>query len=224
MFIVIKKSAAIIFCLCFILATACLAAGLNINKDERVIVIDAGHGAPDGGCVAPDGTCEAELNLSVSKLLKKELETYGYKVIMTRDNEDGIHKIEGSIKEKKRQDMNARAKMKKKGDLFVSIHMNMFPEEKYFAPQVLYDSTNEKSKLLADSIQESLNSISEDYKRVSMKASNIFLLKASDTPSVIVECGFLSNQKELELLKTPEHQAKLSKAVAKGIKLTVDTF
>ena len=189
-----------------------------------MIVIDAGHGVPDGGCVAKDGTNEAELNLAVSKLLKKELESLGYKVIMTRETENGLHEGEGSIKEKKREDMNKRAKMKSKGDLFVSIHMNMFPEEKYFAPQVLYDGANESAKLLAESIQESLNSVSNEYSRSSMEAENIFLLKPSDTPSVIVECGFLSNEKELENLKTPEHRAKLAKAVAKGIKSVVDTF
>lgn len=235
MLVVIKKaylifSGAILTCLFLGIFIATIASDEKdeqtlatvINKDAQtpVIVIDAGHGEPDGGCVGKDNTKESELNLSVSKKLEQLL-TENYTTIMTRTTESGIHSEKSkSIAEKKRSDMNKRKEIKtsSNADIFVSIHMNKFEQEKYYGAQVIYDKTNEKAKLLAEKIQEKLCEIDETNHRKAMPCtSSVFLLKSSPIPSVIVECGFLSNSTELKKLKTDEYQLQIASAIKRGI-------
>ena len=104
-------------------------------------------------------------------------------------------------------------------DIFCSIHMNQFSESKYYGAQVVYDNTNENAKLLAECIQTELkNNLDPENKRLAMKSgSNIYLLKNAPIVSVIVECGFLSNEKELALLKTDEYQSKIAWAIYIGL-------
>lgn len=191
------------------------------GEEKFTVVLDAGHGEPDGGCVGSDGTKEAGLNLAVTKMLEKNLADSGFKTVMTREGENGLFKqTEGSIKEKKREDMKKRLNIKNSSgaDIFVSIHMNKFEQEKYHGAQVLYDKTNENARLLAEKIQAAL--LSCDPTNTMQAAANdgsIFLLKSSAIPSVIVECGFLSNAEELKKLKDSKYQQKIAEAVCRGI-------
>ena len=192
------------------------------KSNGRIVVIDAGHGDPDGGAVSKRGTVESELNLKVAQLLEKQLGSRGYKVIMTRETEDGIHTEKSkTIREKKKEDMQNRLEIVNSSgaDIFVSIHMNLFQSEKYRGAEVLYSDKFENSLLLAELIQAELVAIDPDNQpRQTKKAdSSIFLMKNAEIPAVLVECGFLSNVEEEKLLKDEEYQERLAGAICDGI-------
>ena len=192
------------------------------GEHKNVIVIDAGHGAPDGGAVGKSGIPESEINLKISYLLQKELTERGYEVIMTRSGEKGLYKSENaSVKEKKREDMKERLRIanKSRADLFISIHMNYFGEAKSSGPQVFYKSGSENGMRAATLLRESfLKNIGTHCTReIKPVKDGIYLLREVKIPAVLVECGFLSNRNEEQLLLTPKYQAKMAHAIACGI-------
>lgn len=189
--------------------------------EEKVILIDPGHGGFDGGAKSKNGTIEKDLNLQISLKLKEVLEAKGYKVYLTRENDEALGNSGSTIKEKKREDLKKRRNMKKEVncDVFVSIHQNMFPQEKCYGAQV-WHASNEISKKLADNIQESVKEIVKDNnKRVSKPAGDAYLILRDDYKgaSVLVECGFLSNMEEEKRLQTEEHQNLLVEGIYLGI-------
>lgn len=188
---------------------------------SKQIIIDAGHGLPDGGAVGISGTIESTINIKIARLIEKQLTKKGYSVIMTRTGEDSLSTEGGSIAEKKRTDMYRRLEIIKtsKADMFVSIHMNKFTDERYRGAQVLYSGNFPQSQVLAATIQKELSGISDnESKRTHLKAPDgIFLLKNAVVPAVIIECGFLSNFEEEALLNTKEYQKQLATAIVRGI-------
>lgn len=194
------------------------------EESQKIILIDPGHGGFDGGGSSKSGIVEKDINLNISLKLKSELENKGYKVYLTRDTDEGLYEKGTTIKEKKREDLRKRRDMKEevKCDAFISIHQNMFPQEKCYGAQVWYGS-NDKSQKLADSIQNSLKeTIQDGNKRVSKPAGDSYLILRDtyEGASILVECGFLSNQAEAERLKTEEHK----NLIVKGISLGIDKF
>lgn len=190
------------------------------SKNGKTVVIDAGHGDPDGGAVAADGTCEEEINLEISKKLRAILEEKCYNVIMTRENHEGIFSEGGSVREKKTSDMHNREKIMNEAgaDIFVSVHLNKFNDPKIFGAQVFYSKNDPDSARLANLIQEELLKLDENNKRVEKEAeSSIYLMKKASIPAVIAECGFLSNPDEANKLKDSAYQEKIARAVATGI-------
>ena len=187
----------------------------------KTIIIDAGHGAPDGGAVGTTGVLEKDLNLSVARSLQKFFESGGTQVLLTRSDDNGIYDVSGSIKNKKVSDIKNREEFIKSVDaeVFISIHMNKFPEGKYSGPQVFYSGNNEKSKTLAECIQKSMIAAlnPQNKREVKCADSSIYLLKHTDIPAVLVECGFLSNAEEEKLLKDEKYQRQLAWSVYCGV-------
>ena len=188
----------------------------------RIIVIDAGHGLPDGGAVSENGTVEQGLNLVIAKRLQHMLEQSGAYVLMTRADENSVaDNLDTKIREIKRSDLKFRKSLRDRSgcDAFISIHMNKFEQSKYKGAQVFYSKTPVNSKLLGNCLQNSLIEIADpDNKRVAKEADNsIFILKNSDTPSVIVECGFISNAEEEAKLNSEEYREKLAYSIYNGI-------
>ncbi|ABS34210.1 N-acetylmuramoyl-L-alanine amidase CwlD [Clostridium botulinum] len=195
----------------------------NSVKGKKIILIDPGHGGMDGGAVARDGTLEKDVNLEISKILKKNLKKEGYKVVMTREDDSGLYSEDKGkrVRQKKIEDLNKRCELKRttKCDMFISIHLNMFDQSQYYGAQVWY-SNNEDSKRLAHILQNNLREeLDENNKRKEKVAKNSYkILRNNDEmPSVIVECGFLSNSMELEKLKSTDYQEKISKAIVKSV-------
>lgn len=181
---------------------------------NKVVVIDAGHGLPDEGAVGFNGTTEQAINLSISLKLQKLIEQSGATVVLTRSDENGIYSLDSSsIREKKVSDTKNRVEIgnNSNADIFVSIHLNKYPpSEVYRGWQTFYQKNSEKSKKLADTIQNSLNeNIEFENNRVSMPISGIYIMEHVEIPSVIVECGFLSNPEEANALKEDNYQNKL---------------
>ncbi|WBW98030.1 N-acetylmuramoyl-L-alanine amidase CwlD [Oceanirhabdus sp. W0125-5] len=187
---------------------------------KKVILIDPGHGGVDGGASSSSGTLEKHIALEISLKLRDELKDLGYYVVMTREEDKGLYN-QGSIKQKKIEDLNNRVKMKSETncDAFISIHLNKFTQAQYFGAEVWY-SNREDSKEMAALIMKYLKSgIDNGNKRTNKPAKGKYkVLRCNDNmPGVIVECGFLSNPNEEKLLKSEMYQTKLAMLIARGI-------
>lgn len=186
----------------------------------RKVVIDAGHGKPDEGAIGYLNTTEQKLNLEISQKLQNIIEQTGGISIITRSTEEGIYSKENkTIKSKKVSDIKNRVKIiNGDTDILVSIHLNKFNDSRYKGWQVFYKNNCEKSKLLANKIQDSLNkNISEENKRVPKPITGIYIMNKSKIPSVIVECGFISNPDETQKLKDYNYQNKIAWGIYFGI-------
>lgn len=194
----------------------------SLNKKKDIIIlIDPGHGGLDGGAESKDGIKEKDINLKISNKLKDNLKKRGYKIVMTRENDTGLYTENGRIRKKKLEDLNNRAKMKKdtKCNMFISIHLNMFPQSKYYGAQVWY-SKNDNSKMFAKILQNNLKQdLDKDNNRQEKAALNSYkILRENDTmPSVIVECGFLSNDREREKLISDKYQDSIANSLSNSI-------
>ncbi len=198
---------------------------IDKNKDEepqRIILIDPGHGGYDGGAKSKNGTIEKYLNLSVANKVKIELEKAGYKVFMTRDKDESLNDPSGSkYSSKKAEDLTNRCNKKKEVncDMFISIHQNTFPKASVKGAQVWY-SNFEESKYLARTIQESLREyLDPTNKRIEKPALDSYkiLRDGYEAPSVIVECGFITNYDEELKLKDDAYQKKIAEAIAASV-------
>lgn len=194
------------------------------DQPQKIILIDPGHGGIDGGAKSKGGTVEKDINLQISLSLKSNLEAKGYKVYMTRDEDEGLYENGKTVREKKIEDLKKRAEMKNETGchMFISIHQNMFPQSNCYGAQVWYAS-NDKSTLAANYIQDSLKEIVKDNnKRVAKPAGDAYLVLRDkfDGASILVECGFLSNPDEEARLKSQEHQ----NLIVEGISLGIDKY
>lgn len=193
------------------------------TEDKKIILIDPGHGGIDGGAQSKNGTLEKNINLNISLKLRQILEKENFKVVMTREEDRGLYTDSGKTRKKKIEDLSNRCKMKEESNcnMFVSIHLNMFPQSKYYGSQVWY-SSNEESQKLAHIIQENFRTdLKDDSKRVEKAAGNSYkiLRCGKDIPSVIVECGFLSNSSDESKLKSEAYQQRIAESLCNSIKL-----
>ncbi len=191
-------------------------------ENSGVILIDAGHGGFDGGAVADDGTPEKDINLNIAKKLAMFLRFHGYEVIMTRSTDTGTE-LDSSkpISDRKKSDMYERLRMMEENSdaIFVSIHLNKFTTSSANGAQVFYSPNKDESQKLGLSIQKTIKELiqPENERVIKRGTKSTFLLYKAKVPAVIVECGFLSNKKELDLLKTEEYQNKMAFAICCGI-------
>lgn len=197
----------------------------NISKKDgkKIVLIDPGHGGIDGGAVSSRGTIEKDINLSISLILRDYLQEEGFTVVLTRSDDVGLYTDGGSVRKKKNEDLNNRCRMISESncDLFISIHQNKFPESKYYGAQVWY-SNNKESEKIAHLIQQNMIvDVDSSNSRKEKPALDQFkILRCNlSVPSVIVECGFLSNAEEEQKLKNVEYQKKIAKSLTKSIKM-----
>lgn len=204
-------------------STSAVKSKLLNNDNTKVILIDPGHGGIDGGAVIKDGTMEKDINLKISLKLRDRLTSAGYKVVMIREEDKGLYEDDGRIRKKKIEDLNNRCKIKKDSncDMFISIHLNMFTESKYYGSQVWY-SRNKDSQRLAKLIQGNFKSdLDSSNNRMEKPALDDYkVLRCNDDmPGVLIECGFLSNAVEAEKLKSDEYQSKIADSIEKSVKM-----
>ncbi len=186
-----------------------------------VLVIDAGHGGFDGGAVGVNGTSEQDINLSISRSVQALSGFFGYPVAMTRSDEQALDYQQGrSVRENKVADIKARERITNevKNPIFLSIHLNKFEDPKYFGAQVFYSKNNEQSQTLAEKMQETLISGIQNHniRRAKPAAAGIYLMKKLQCPAIIVECGFLSNPQEEQLLCEVEYHKRLAVCIFHG--------
>lgn len=225
MHVISKKQ--ILFTLFLIVFALALIVGVPASvsaylpKPQFVVVIDAGHGGIDGGVKGiKTGVKESELNLIIAQKLSRHFKSSGVSVVLTRKDENGLYGITGKGN-MKRTDMQKRAKIIKEADanLVISIHMNFFPSAARRGAQVFYNPRNAGSvylsKCLQDELNTNVNSKHSGRSYIPLRA-DLFLLKCSEVPSVVVECGFLSNPLDEQLLIDEKFQFELSYYIFSG--------
>ncbi|XMB86297.1 N-acetylmuramoyl-L-alanine amidase [Mycoplasmatota bacterium WC44] len=186
---------------------------INTKEDTVSIYIDPGHGGRDGGASGSDGTKEDEIALEVSLLLREYFEGIGITVYMTRD---GDYDLATQNRNRKREDIQKRVNLVNTSDvdMYLSIHLNAIGSSKWRGAQTFYYGS--KNKELAETIQGFLVEKTDTYRKAK-KISNIYLLEHANKEGVLIEIGFLSNQTELELLKTNKYQDQLAHTIYLGV-------
>jgi len=193
-------------------------------KELPVVVIDAGHGGKDPGKVGTNGVLEKDINLCIANRLKALLEQNDIVVVMTREEDKDLASEQAS--NRKNEDLRARAMLVEESSpaVMVSIHQNSYTSEEVDGAQVFYYSGSETGKLLGTMVQNHLKQeIKDGNHRVPKANKEYYLLKKAQCPSVIVECGFLSNPTEAALLSTNEYQEKIAFAIHLGIMEYINT-
>ncbi len=188
------------------------------TQKNRTIVLDAGHGGDDPGKIGVNGAVEKDINLAVTKRVQSLLEANDITVIMTREDDDGMY--DRTASNKKVQDMRKRLELIQVSNpaLVVSIHQNSYHEESIHGAQVFYYKTSIEGKEAAELMQRQLIlRVDKENKREEKANASYYLLKKTEVPIIIVECGFLSNQNEAGLLVSTEYQEKLAWAIHMGI-------
>lgn len=221
-FFVLKKkklmlSILIIFLVLLIYLGSVFVVSANVPKESFTIVIDAGHGGVDGGCVGKiSKVTENELNLQYAETLKTICEGLGLNVVMTRTDLNGLYSP--FALNKKRSDMEARQQIieNSNADLVLSVHMNAFPLTSSRGAHVFFDKKNQGGQILAQSLQNAL------YKNVAFAKSqanegDFFILNCTQIPGALIEFGFLSNREEEALLLSNDYRQEICYAVACGI-------
>lgn len=197
---------------------AYMVDSLKTQTGKVCVVIDAGHGGDDPGKIGINNAKEKDINLKIAKELEKLLKEEGIKVVMTRKDDGGLY--QQSSNNKKVEDMRKRCEIITEANpvFTVSIHQNSYPDESVKGAQVFYYGQSQEGKKLAEALQQSLIEQLEPQNHREAKANeSYYLLKKTPSPAVIVECGFLSNYEEAELLNTEEYQKKVAEAVKTGI-------
>lgn len=209
------------FIVVFLLVMTLPFSVISTNKNavfKVKIVIDAGHGGIDGGCEGSDKeNNEAKLNLLIANELKIVLISKGFSVFLTRETDDGLY---GTTEPGfKLRDLKKRVEITREisPDLFISIHLNKYISPSRRGAQVFYKINDKNSKNLACKIQNFLNLMPESKRMFDALKGDYFLLNELDCPSVIIECGFLSNPEEEKLLLTKSYRQKLAKSIADGV-------
>lgn len=225
----VKKTLVLNIVICILIAVLLVLVNYDVYdvflsrvsiNNSKVIMIDPGHGGIDGGAVGSNGTIEKNINLSISKKLKGYLEEQGYTCIMVRETDEGLYGPYGTIRNKKNEDLRRRKELIKEYgcDIFISIHLNKFTEAQYSGAQVFYLKGDEASHKLARSLQNELKTeINKANNRVEKASNEYYLFRGNTIPSVIVECGFLSNLDEERLLQNETYQNKLAFAIYIGL-------
>ena len=189
--------------------------------EEKIVIIDAGHGGEDSGAVGVNGVLEKDLNLAIALEMGKMLEEKGYIVVYTRTDDRLLYTEEQNIKGiRKISDLKNRCKFAEKypASLFISIHMNSFGSPKYSGLQVYYSEKSDESRMLAEKIQTKVvQDIQNENNRSVKPGKNMYILENTDNVAVLIECGFLTNEAECKKLSEKEYQKELSFSIVCAI-------
>jgi N-acetylmuramoyl-L-alanine amidase len=198
-------------------AGAAFVSSKNASSAKGCIVLDAGHGGSDPGKVGINDVLEKDLNLSIVYKLKSMFENKGYTVVLTRTDDKVL--ADDDSQNIKVEDLKNRVALiaETMPVMTISIHQNSYTDESVSGPQVFFFEQSSEGEAIAATLQESLNSVLEpENPRVSKSNDDYYILKKTPTPTVIVECGFLSNSVEAERLSDETYQEKVARAIFLG--------
>ena len=184
------------------------------NESPITVIIDAGHGGVEGGTSGENGVLEKELNLDLAKRVNELFKAAGINTVMTRDEDRLLYDPLSDYKGRKKiLDMQERLRIASKHDnaIFISIHMNSFPEKKYSGLQVYYSNNNTDSERIANAVQKTTAFYLTPANDRKIKiGKDIYLLDRLHIPALLIECGFLSNPEECARLSTEEYRNELA--------------
>lgn len=197
---------------------AALVASHNASSERPCIVLDAGHGGADPGKVGNNDILEKDINLAIVYKLKTLFENKGFEVVLTRTDDKAL--VSADSKNVKVEDLRNRVALIEDANpiMTVSIHQNSFPDPSVSGPQVFFYDQSPEGEKIAATIQAVLNEqLNPPKQRVSKSNNDYYILKKTPTPTVIVECGFLSNETEAANLADDTYQDKLARAIYTGV-------
>lgn len=198
-----------------------LVAVTYLPISNKIIVIDPGHGGVDPGAVSKNGIKEDEINLKIALNLKRLIEQSGGVVIMTRETDKGLYTSKSNtLRQMKTEDLHNRKQLIEDSgsQVFISIHLNSFIRPSYYGAQTFYKKGSKDSEHFALIIQKELkNILDKENNRQPQDRDDVFLLNEVTIPSVLVECGFLSNSKEEQLLIDETYQEKIAWSIYIGV-------
>lgn len=199
-----------------------IAAAVSAPVKERPqVVLDAGHGGMDGGCISVDGTAEKGINLDIALTERELLNIMGFDVKMTREDDRSIYDegIEGLSKQKQSDMKNRLAMFDSSKNIAISIHQNQFTDSRFSGAQMFYSRRNSEGERLAGAMQKQFVSLLQpDNERETKPVDDeLYLLDKTDTPAVMIECGFLSNPEEAAKLETEEYRREVSFTIMTGV-------
>ena len=226
---ILLLSVCVVFCVLAVLAIRKISVQPTQAADrneERIpgltFVLDAGHGGEDGGAVAPDGTPEKELNLRIEKSLAALFVLYGVPFLETRTEDISVGDPSlPTVRERKRSDIMTRYQLVNQtpNGVLLSIHQNQFRQSKYSGTQVFYAASFPEAQRFAQILQsETTQTLQpQNTRQIKPSGSSIFLLYKAQRPSVLIECGFLSNPDELQKLKSQKYETELSYSILRAV-------
>lgn len=222
-----------------VLSASLILSGCSVNKNSKddtsestpppskyaslpTVIIDAGHGGEDGGASGEDGTLEKHLNLALALEIEEMLRSMGVKTRLTRTEDVLLYNRESDYEgHKKAQDAATRIAIAAEYDsaIFISIHMNSFPQKQYRGLQVYYSPLSPESEKIAAEIQSltAKNLQPENKRQIKPIGKNVYIMNNITHPAVLVECGFLSNPEECALLSKKEYRGKLALVICAAI-------
>lgn len=220
---------ALTFCAC--IGVICYAAvkidtAVSVDnttaQDSFMIVLDAGHGGIDGGCSTADGKTEKVINLNIMLSVRDMAKLFGYNVDVTRDRDMSIHdKGVTGIRNQKISDMENRLDIfnKYSDAVCISIHQNTFRDPKFSGAQMFYSDKNPGSEQLASIMQRRFvdNLQPDNQRETKLCGSELYLCYYCENPSLMIECGFLSNPDEASKLTDEKYQQQVAFTVFSGI-------
>ncbi|MCI9271885.1 MAG: N-acetylmuramoyl-L-alanine amidase [Dorea sp.] len=194
----------------------------KVKNQKMTVVLDAGHGGSDPGKIGVNDVNEKEVNLAIAEKVQKLLKKEKIDVVMTREEDAMLTGTDGSST--KVGDMKARVEKINKSApiLAVSIHQNSYHQEGVKGAQVFYYSHSEEGKRAAELMQKALLALNTENNRKAKANDTYYLLKRTEATTIIVECGFLSNWEEAELLSDEAYQEKTAEAIVEGIKAYIE--
>ena len=194
-----------------------IEAGKTVSTSlySKHLIVDAGHGGFDGGATGVNGVLEKEINLKIAQKTASLARLSGFTVVMVRDSDTGTNdNSTKSIREKKVSDMHNRLALTEKypNAIYFSIHQNTFPDESCNGAQVFYGEKNPDSKVIAEQLQSVIKSQiqNKNERKVKPAQKNLYLLYNSKIPTVLLECGFLSNYDECNKLCDSGYQQNIA--------------
>ena len=187
-----------------------------LHRNKTTIVIDVGHGGSDPGKVGIQGIKEKDVNLAIARYLKDYLIAEDYTVYMTRETDQGLY--DESVSNKKKSDLSNRIQFvqKKNASCMISIHQNSYPDTIQHGAQTFFYEGREEDKNFAQYVQDSLLTFDPSNTRQIKSSTSYYILKNAQVPSILIECGFLSNPEETANLTDPNYQKQIAYAIAIG--------
>lgn len=215
---------ALLFPFLFSLTQAALGTPTAIatgTEELPMIILDAGHGGEDGGATGTNGVAEKALNLQFTQALAALLRLNGYTVIETRTEDKLLYGANVKKGHKKQEDLQNRLAFTEEypNSIFISIHMNTYPDQSCTGTQVWYSRNHAESAEWASAVQKSVTELLQpgNHRKTKAAGGNIYLLHRAQTPAILIECGFLSTPADCERLCDPTYRLELAMAIFSAI-------
>ncbi|MBE6742023.1 MAG: cell wall hydrolase [Ruminococcaceae bacterium] len=216
--IVLSLIICITSCFFFLSESSKLSSNNECYISKNTVVIDAGHGGIDAGTSGVDGSKEKDINLCIAKSLYDFLMVCGINSVLIRNNDTEFYK---QGEERIKSDLYNRLDFVNSVEnaVLISIHQNHFENESEWGTQIWYSANTKESKELADSVLSTVKEFiqPENSRENKESDSSYYILYKASVPSIMIECGFMSNYEENKKLQSTNYQNDFAFCILSGI-------